>query len=92
MDEGYQVKRHLDQFFVIVDKLGDLEIKVNDDLLAVMLLYSLPATFDNFRCHRVQRQTTKSRKLKSKYSGKIVDLYPATICSVRKENAEVLQR
>ena len=29
MDEGDEIKRHLDQFFDAVDKLGDLDIKVN---------------------------------------------------------------
>jgi len=36
------------QFFA-VDKLAAMEIKINDDLLSIMLLYSLPAGYDNFR-------------------------------------------
>ena len=50
MEEGDDTKEHLDKFFDAVDKLGEMELKVNDDLLAIMLLYSLPSSFENFRC------------------------------------------
>jgi hypothetical protein len=35
------IRDHLRKFFDIVDKLSELEIKIDDDLLTVMLLYSL---------------------------------------------------
>ena len=50
MKEGGDVRQHLDQFFSAVDKLSEMDLEVNDDLLAIMLLYSLPASFENFRC------------------------------------------
>lgn len=33
-----------------MDKLHEMEIEINSDLLTIMLLYSLPASFKNFRC------------------------------------------
>lgn len=50
MKEGEDVREHLNQFFDAVDKLSEMDLVVNDDLLAIMLLYSLPASFENFRC------------------------------------------
>ena len=44
------VREHLREFFDSVDKLGDMEIEINRDLLAVLLLYSLPTNFGMFRC------------------------------------------
>ncbi len=43
------VRDHLRKFFDIVDKLNEMEIRIDEDLLAVMLLYSLPPSFENFR-------------------------------------------
>jgi len=50
LKEGEDVRLHLDQFFDAVDKLREMKLEVNDDLLAIMLLYSLPPSFENFRC------------------------------------------
>lgn len=50
MAEGSDVRDHLNQFFDTVDKLADMEIEINPDLLTVMLLYSLPGSYENFRC------------------------------------------
>lgn len=50
MGEGTNIRTHIAEFFDAVDKLLDMGISVNDDLLAIMLLYSLPGSFDNFRC------------------------------------------
>lgn len=33
-----------------MDKLSDMEVDINPDLLTVMLLYSLLPCFENFRC------------------------------------------
>lgn len=40
---------HLNKFMDIVDKLADMDITINKDLLSIMLLYSLPHSFENFR-------------------------------------------
>lgn len=50
MENGGDVKEHLNNFFDIVDKLDEMEIDINKDLLAILLLYSLPPNFENFRC------------------------------------------
>ena len=50
MKEGEDVHQHLNQFFDAVNKLGEMALAVNDDLLTIMLLYSLPSSFENFRC------------------------------------------
>ena len=45
MPEDGEVREHLREFFDSVDKLGDVEIEINCDLLAVLLLYSSLANF-----------------------------------------------
>jgi len=50
MREGDDVRDYLSQFMNIVDKLQVLDIDINGDLLSVMLLHSLPTSFDNFCC------------------------------------------
>jgi len=37
------------KFFDTVDKLGDMDVNIND-LLSIMLLYSLSVSYENFRC------------------------------------------
>lgn len=50
MQKDDDVREHLRKFFDAVDKLAEMEVKINTDLLAILLLYSLPSMFDNFRC------------------------------------------
>lgn len=50
MDETGVVRSHIDKFFDAVDKLNEMDVVINSDLLAIMLLYSLPSRFENFRC------------------------------------------
>lgn len=50
MADGIDIKVNLDEFFDAVDKLIDMGISINDDLLTIILLYSLPENFENFRC------------------------------------------
>jgi hypothetical protein len=40
MDEGGDVRVHFNGFFDAVDKLGEMDVEINPDLLAIMLLYS----------------------------------------------------
>lgn len=49
MKSGDDVRDHVVSFFDTVDKLQDMEITINDDLLSIMMLYSLPEEFENFR-------------------------------------------
>lgn len=50
MEEGGDAREHLLKFFDTVDKLSEMDVDINNDLLSVMLLHSLPASFENFRC------------------------------------------
>jgi len=50
MHDGEDIREHLRKFFDAVDKLGDMNVDVNADLLAILLLYILPSSFENFRC------------------------------------------
>lgn len=50
MKSGENVREHLDQFFDVVDKLEEMDVSINLELLSVMILYSLPDDFENFRC------------------------------------------
>ncbi|CAB0000589.1 unnamed protein product, partial [Nesidiocoris tenuis] len=49
MKDGNVVRQHLNLFFDAVDKLKDMEIEIHDDLLSIMMLYSLSPEFENFR-------------------------------------------
>jgi len=50
MHDDDDIKDYLSRFMDIVDKLQALEIDINGDLLSVMLLHSLPNSFDKFCC------------------------------------------
>lgn len=50
MKDGDDVREHMGRFFDAVDKLHEMEIEINNDLLTIMLLYSLPTGYENFRC------------------------------------------
>lgn len=49
LEEGEDVREHLKKFMDTVDKLQDLNIDINNDLLSIMMLYSLSQEFENFR-------------------------------------------
>lgn len=49
LQEEGDVRVHMAQFFDAVDKLTAMEVEINGDLLSIMLLYSLPTSYDNFR-------------------------------------------
>jgi len=50
MGEEDDTREHIRNFFDMVDKLQEMKVEVNKDLLSIMLLYSLPASYENFRC------------------------------------------
>lgn len=50
MEDGADVREHVNKFFDTVDKLEEMEIEINKDLLSIILLYSMPSNFENFRC------------------------------------------
>lgn len=57
LNENGDVQRHVDEFFEIVGKLSELSIEVSNELQTIMLLHSLPESFDNFRCAIESRDT-----------------------------------
>lgn len=50
MVDGDDIREHLDRFFDAVDKLDNMDVEINCDLLAILLLHSLPEKYENFRC------------------------------------------
>jgi len=50
MTDSENMAEHLNIFFEIVDKLHEMDIEVVDNLLSILLLYSIPESFENFRC------------------------------------------
>lgn len=49
MNDSDNVKDHLDSFSDTINKLSEMDVEINEDLMSIMLLYSLPASFENFR-------------------------------------------
>lgn len=50
MHENDCVRDHLSRFMDTVDKLKAMDIEINGDLLSIMLLHSLPPSFETFCC------------------------------------------
>lgn len=50
MNEHEEVRDHLNKFMDVVSKLDAMEIQVHDDLQAILLLKSLPESYENFCC------------------------------------------
>lgn len=57
MEESGDIREHVMKFFDVRCKLADMGIEMNDDLIPIMLLYSLPSSFENFRCATESRDT-----------------------------------
>ena len=49
MAEDDDMKDHVRTFFDLVDKLNEMELEVPADLFTIILLYSIPESFENFR-------------------------------------------
>ncbi|XP_026671441.1 luciferin 4-monooxygenase-like [Ceratina calcarata] len=55
MAEEMDVRTHLTQFYDAIDKLQAMNVEINGDLLTVMILNSLPASFETFRIAMLSR-------------------------------------
>lgn len=67
MENGGEVREHIRKFFDAVDKLGEMEVDINPDLLSIMLLYSLLPSYENFHCaieSRDELPTLKTLRIK----------------------------
>ena len=67
---------HLRNFFGTVDKLDEMEILIAEDLLDILLLYSILDTYENFRCAIEARNELSTLealkiKLKEEYNARI---------------------
>ncbi|GBL98062.1 hypothetical protein AVEN_84571-1 [Araneus ventricosus] len=43
------MNEHINEFFMLVDELKEMEIEIANDLLTILLLYSIPDSYENFR-------------------------------------------
>jgi len=66
MHEDDDVRDYLSRFMDTVDKLNNMEIEINGDLLSIMSLHSLPSSFDNFCCAKISQQSTGYRGIDDK--------------------------
>lgn len=48
MSEGTSVNTHIDEFNRVILDLKNIDVKIEDEDLALMLLYSLPPSYENF--------------------------------------------
>lgn len=48
MVEGAPISAHINSFFGLTDKLGEIDIKLPDELITIILLSSLPKSYENF--------------------------------------------
>lgn len=60
MENNGEVREHVNEFFDTADKLGEMDVDINPKLLTMMLLLSLPPSFENFRCAIESRDTLPS--------------------------------
>lgn len=44
------MRTHITEFFEAVARLKEIGLVVNEEVLTILLLYSLPESFGNFRC------------------------------------------
>lgn len=50
MNEDGDMRNHMAKFFDVIDKLTYMGVDINPDLLSIMLLQSLPSSYENCRC------------------------------------------
>ncbi|GBM36055.1 hypothetical protein AVEN_254862-1 [Araneus ventricosus] len=43
------MNEHINEFFMLVDKLKEMEVEIANDLLTILLLYSIPESYENVR-------------------------------------------
>lgn len=63
MEDDEDIREYVRRFFDIIDKLGEMNVDINADLQAIMLLYSLPHSFENFRCAIESRDNLPSPEI-----------------------------
>ena len=48
MNNGDDIRDHIRKFFDIVDKINEMDLEIIDDLLTILLLYSIPDEYESF--------------------------------------------
>jgi gag-polypeptide of LTR copia-type len=61
MQDGEDVHAHLERFIDAVDKLKQLELEINDELLTIMLLSILPPEYEEIIGRREKECQTGSK-------------------------------
>ncbi|GBM95567.1 hypothetical protein AVEN_171070-1, partial [Araneus ventricosus] len=67
MSDSKNMNEHINEYFMLVDKLKEMEIEIANDLLTILLLYSIPESYENFRIaieSRDQLPSPKTLKIK----------------------------
>lgn len=49
LESGGDMRSHVDKFFDIVDKINEVELVKIEELLTILLLYSIPEEYESFR-------------------------------------------
>ena len=60
MNESDNARDHLSEFLDIIDKLKYMNIEINSEFMSIIMLYSLPPSFENFRIAIETRDTLPS--------------------------------
>ncbi|GBN43486.1 hypothetical protein AVEN_214443-1, partial [Araneus ventricosus] len=47
--DSKNMNEHINEFFMLAEKLKEMEIKIANDLLTILLLYSISVSYENFR-------------------------------------------
>ncbi|XP_024886671.1 uncharacterized protein LOC112464105 [Temnothorax curvispinosus] len=55
MNYGGNIRDHITEFFELVDKIEEVGLNINEDLLAIFLLNNLPDLYESFRIAMVTR-------------------------------------
>ncbi|KAK5793401.1 hypothetical protein PVK06_034545 [Gossypium arboreum] len=49
MNEGELIRDHISQFITLLNNLKNVEVKIDDEDQAMLLLYSLPSSYKSFK-------------------------------------------
>lgn len=84
MEDNGDAREHARNFVDLVDNLAEMEVDINQDLLSVMLLRSLPEKYENFKCAVASRDELPSPEA--------LRIKMAEECDARKESDHVTQK
>lgn len=53
MKEEESAYEYVGNYFDVIDKLEEIDLVVNEELLTILLRYNLPDPYENFRCNGI---------------------------------------